>query len=159
RVGSAEKAMEVADRLLEVLQQPANLDGVVVDVSGSIGVAVYPEHSASSTELLQHADIAMYAAKRGHLGTALYDPLVHQHSSEQPVLLSDLRGAIERDELVLHYQPKTRLGTGEISGVEALVRWRHPTRGLIPPGDFIPLAEQSDLIDPLTDWVLSRALR
>jgi diguanylate cyclase (GGDEF)-like protein len=159
RVGDADHAMEVAERVLAVLQRPAELDGTVVDVSGSIGVAVYPLHSATSSEFLQHADIAMYNAKRGHLGVAMYDPDANQHSSVQLALLSELRQAIDAHELVLYYQPKVDIATGQVRGVEALVRWQHPVRGFLLPGEFIPLAEESDLIGPLTDYVLIEALR
>jgi diguanylate cyclase (GGDEF)-like protein len=160
RVGSDDDALEVADRVLDALARPANLDGVAVDLSGSIGVSIYPRHSANATELLQHADIAMYAAKRrGIMGTALYDPRIAQGDTTQLGLRGELRRALDLDEFVLHYQPKARLDNGEICGVEALVRWQHPTRGLLAPGEFIPATEQSDLIRPLTEWVLAAALR
>jgi diguanylate cyclase len=158
RVNSVEHAQEISERMLKAVQRPVNVNGTVVDVSGSIGTAVYPGHSTTSTELLQHADIAMYTAKRGRLGTAMYDPTADQHSTAQLSLLGELRHAIAAGELVLHYQPKVRTGSGRPLGVEALVRWQHPTRGLLPPGEFIPLAEDSDLIRPLTDAVLAEAL-
>jgi len=159
RVGSAEHAMEVAHRVLNALQCPADLDGIVVDVSGSIGLAVYPTHSVNAETLLQHADVAMYVAKRGHLGVAMYDPAADHHSVEQLGLIGELRRAIDEGELVLHFQPKLDVRTGVVCGAEALVRWQHPTRGLVPPNDFIPKAEQSDLIHPLTEYVMHAALR
>jgi diguanylate cyclase (GGDEF)-like protein len=159
RVGSAEHCMEVAGRLLEALEGPADLDGVLVDISGSIGAAVFPADSANPTELLQHADIAMYTAKRGRLGTALYDAEADKHSSEQLGLMGELRRAIDGGELVLHYQPKMQTDTSRVVGVEALCRWQHPIRGLLPPAEFIPQAEDSDLILPLTDAVLDLALQ
>jgi diguanylate cyclase (GGDEF)-like protein len=159
RVGSVEHAMEIADRVLDALQRPADLDGIVVDVSGSIGVSVYPENGDNAIELLQHADIAMYTAKRGHLGTAMYDPDADQHNSALLVMLRELRQGIDSGELVLYYQPKIRAGGAGICGVEALVRWQHPTRGLLGPAEFVPLAEDSDLIGPLTEWVLDAALK
>ncbi|MEN3305112.1 MAG: hypothetical protein V7603_1314 [Micromonosporaceae bacterium] len=158
RIGSAQDAVEVAERLLDALQRPADLDGVTVDVSGSLGVALYPLHSANEMELLQHADIAMYAAKRGHLGVALYNPEVGQHDSGRLNLLGELHRAIDNRELVLHYQPKAFATGGETCGVEALVRWQHPVRGLLGPGEFIDLAADSALIHPLTDYVLRRGL-
>src|SRR5262249_10849464 len=98
RVGSVEHAAELSQRILHHVQQPAAVEGVVVDVSGSIGAAVYPTHSANATELLQHADVAMYTAKRGRLGTSMYDPDADQGSSDQLVLLGELRQALENDE-------------------------------------------------------------
>jgi diguanylate cyclase (GGDEF)-like protein len=158
-VHSEEATMRVAHRILEALRTPADLGGTVVDISASIGAALYPAHCDTAAELLQHADIAMYAAKRGHLGTVIYDPEVNQHSYQQLSLFGELRHAIEFDELVLHYQPKIEALEGRCCGVEALVRWQHPKRGLLLPGEFIPLAERTDLIRPLTDWVLREALR
>jgi diguanylate cyclase (GGDEF)-like protein len=155
---SVPDVMLVAERVLDGLQRPADLDGVTVDVSGSLGVALYPLHSANEMELLQHADIAMYAAKRGHLGVALYNPEVGQHDSGRLNLLGELHRAIDNRELVLHYQPKAFATGGETCGVEALVRWQHPVRGLLGPGEFIDLAADSALIHPLTDYVLRRGL-
>ena len=157
-VGSAEDCMEIAGRLLEALQGPADLNGVLVDISGSIGAALYPQHSAGAAELLQHADIAMYTAKRNRAGTALYDPEASRSHSHQLGLTAELHRAIEGGELVLHYQPKVATATGQVVGVEALVRWQHPTRGLLAPAEFIPQAEESDVIIPLTDAVLNAAL-
>jgi diguanylate cyclase (GGDEF)-like protein len=107
RVDSVEHTMEIADRLLKALELPADLDGIVVDVSGSIGAAVFPHHSQNSTELLQHADIAMYTAKRGHLGSAMYEADADEHSADRLALLGELRQRLEDGELVLHNQPKT----------------------------------------------------
>jgi EAL domain-containing protein (putative c-di-GMP-specific phosphodiesterase class I) len=108
--------------------------------------------------LLQHADIAMYVAKARNCGVFAYDPAVDGHSPAKLALLGDLRRGIDRDELFLHYQPKVSLSTGDVVGVEALVRWQHPTHGLIMPDDFIPLAEHTGLIAPLTSNVLNAAL-
>ncbi|GIF23606.1 diguanylate cyclase (GGDEF)-like protein [Actinoplanes tereljensis] len=157
-VGSAEGCLELARRVLDAVQGPAELDGVRVDISGSIGAAVYPLHSANSAELLQHADIAMYTAKRSRSGTAIYDAETDSHRSEQLGVIGELNRAIAEDELVLHYQPKVATGTGELVGVEALVRWQHPDRGLLPPSEFIPQAEDDEIIVALTDAVLEMAL-
>jgi EAL domain-containing protein (putative c-di-GMP-specific phosphodiesterase class I) len=131
---------------------------VAVDVSVSIGAALYPSASAESAELLRYADIAMYTAKRGHLGVALYNAAADDHTPERLSVLGELRRAIEVGELELHYQPKVHAETRELHGVESLVRWRHPVRGLIGPDQFIPVAEQSGLMLPLTDAVLAVAL-
>jgi EAL domain-containing protein (putative c-di-GMP-specific phosphodiesterase class I) len=116
-------------------------------------------NSTNATELLQHADIAMYDAKRGRRGTALYDADADRRSSQQLGLVGELRRAIDGGELELHYQPKVETKTAKVVGVEALARWRHPTRGLLPPSEFIPQAEDGELILPLTDAVLDVALR
>jgi diguanylate cyclase len=155
----ADGAAAVAQKLRAVLHQPLTLDGVGLDLDASIGIVVYPDHGADAAELLQHADVAMYAAKQTHAGFVVYDPAVDQHSPRRLALLGGLRRALERDELVLHYQPKADLHTGQVLGVEALVRWQHPAHGLLGPGEFIPLAERTGLIHPLTRWVLETALR
>jgi diguanylate cyclase (GGDEF)-like protein len=157
-VGSVDRALAVAEDVLTAIGQPIDLDGMPVDVAGSIGVALCPNHSSDGHQLMQHADIAMYSAKRGHLGVAAYADPMNDHSPSQFALLGELRRAIERGELVLHYQPKARTDTGDICGVEALVRWQHPTRGLLMPGEFVPLAEQNGLMNQLTDHVLAVAL-
>ncbi len=160
RVADVAAVTEMADRVLAALQRPAQLDGTVIDISASIGAAIHPTHSLDSAELLRHADIAMYTAKRGHLGTAIYDPGTdHNTSTDQLSVLSELRQGLDRGEVVLHYQPKAHAHTGSIAGVEALARWQHPRRGLLGPAEFVGLAEQSDLIGPLTDTVLTTALR
>jgi diguanylate cyclase (GGDEF)-like protein len=155
---TAEGAGAVADKLRAALQQPLSIDGVALDLDASVGIAVYPEHGNDAAELLQHADVAMYVAKQAHLRFLVYDPAVDQHSPRRLALLGGLRRALERDELVLHYQPKADLRSGEIRSVEALVRWQHPDQGLLGPGEFIPLAERTGLIHPLTHWVLDAAL-
>ncbi|WP_430789607.1 putative bifunctional diguanylate cyclase/phosphodiesterase [Actinoplanes sp. G11-F43] len=158
RIQSPEHCSEIARRLLDALEGPADLEGVTVDISGSIGAAVFPLHSSTGTELLQHADIAMYTAKRNRLGIAVYDPEADRHNSRELGLIGELRQAIDEDELVLFYQPKVATGTGRTAGVEALIRWEHPSRGLLMPGAFIPQAEENEIIVPLTDRVLAMAL-
>jgi diguanylate cyclase (GGDEF)-like protein len=155
---TAEAAAAVADKLRAALHSPLTLDGVALDLDASIGIAVYPDHGDDTVELLQHADVAMYAAKQAHIGFMVYDPAVDQHSPRRLALLGGLRRALERGELVLHYQPKADLRSGRILGAEALVRWQHPEHGLLAPGEFIPLAERTGLIHPLTRWVLDAAL-
>ena len=159
RIETAEGAVAVANKLQAVLQEPFELEGLSLDVEASIGVALYPEHASDPDELLQHADIAMYVAKDTHAGYVLFDPTLDQHSPRRLALLGELRRAIGEQQLVLHYQPKVDAHTGQLLGVEALVRWQHPEHGLIPPGDFIPLAERTGLIGPLTTYVLDAALR
>ena len=142
RIASAEGAMAVARKLQAALEEPVVLEELMLDVEASIGVAVYPEHGSDAEELLQRADIAMYVAKQTHAGYVLFDPTQDQHSPRRLALLGELRRAIEQQQqLLLHYQPKVDAHTGQVLGVEALVRWQHPAHGLIPPGDFVPLAE------------------
>jgi diguanylate cyclase len=156
---TADGAAAVAQKVRTALHQPLTLDGLGLDLDASIGIAVYPDHGGDAAELLQHADVAMYTAKQTHAGFVVYDPAVDQHSPKRLALLGGLRRALERDELVLHYQPKADLHTGNVLGAEALVRWQHPAHGLLGPGEFVPLAERTGLIHPLTRWVLDAALR
>jgi diguanylate cyclase (GGDEF)-like protein len=159
RIETAEGAVTVARKLQATLQAPFLLEGLSLDVEASIGLALYPEHGNDPEELLQHADIAMYVAKDTHAGFVLFDPTQDQHSPRRLALLGELRRAIDQHQLLLHYQPKVDAHTSRILGVEALVRWQHSEHGLVPPGDFIPLAERTGLIGPLTHYVLDAALQ
>jgi diguanylate cyclase (GGDEF)-like protein len=150
--------VELAGRLQEALRRPFALRGVAVELEASIGVALYPEHGTTAGRLLQRADVAMYEAKRGGHGIVTYTAERDPYSEDRLGLLAELRRAIERDELVLHYQPKVSLRTGELTGVEALVRWQHPIRGLLGPDEFVPLAERTGAAADLTRWVVDHAL-
>ncbi len=140
------------------LATPLVLDGCPVEVRASVGIALAPEHGADASTLLRHADVAMYLAKRGALGHALYAPALDPHCPARLTRTAELRRAIAHDALTLRYQPIVDLSSGRPLAVEALVRWEHPEEGLIPPDAFIPLAEQTALIGPLTAWVLGAAL-
>jgi diguanylate cyclase (GGDEF)-like protein/PAS domain S-box-containing protein len=149
----------VAECLVRVLQAPFVLEGQPIDVDASIGIAVAPEHGQDADTVLRCADVAMYQAKRAGTGVALYSAADDEHRPDRLALLGELRNAIDNDELLLHYQPKLDLRDGKLIGVEALVRWQHPQRGFMPPMEFIPLAEQTGLIHPLSRWVLEAALK
>lgn len=160
RPGGATGAGQLAQRVLQVLAQPCRLpNGAEVRLSGSVGIVMYPEHGPAK-KLLARADAAMYAAKRaGGSGFAVFEPSMEQDSRTQLELQHELRGAIDRGELVLYYQPKIDGRSGQITGVEALVRWNHPTRGMILPGVFVPVAERFGLIVMLGQWVIDEACR
>ncbi|MFD4676421.1 putative bifunctional diguanylate cyclase/phosphodiesterase [Lentzea sp. NPDC058450] len=157
-VSTSANALIVAQRVHKALDETVDLDGLSVDVGCSIGIALYPTDSADAHELLKHADIAMYAAKRARLGTAVYEPGLDEHSAAQLTVISDLRRALDQCELVLHYQPKADLRSGTVCGAEVLCRWQHPRHGLLGPDRFIPAAEETGLIEPLTQYVLDHAL-
>jgi diguanylate cyclase (GGDEF)-like protein len=154
----AEEARQLSSRLRAALQRPFAVSGMVLDVDASVGVAIGPDESPSAVELLQLADLAMYAAKTGRTGVAVYDEERDGHGRRRLEDVAQLRRAIEEDELVLHYQPKLALSTGVVDGVEALVRWQHPTRGLLYPDAFIDLAESAGLMAQLTTRVVDMAL-
>ncbi|HEX4654765.1 MAG TPA: EAL domain-containing protein [Mycobacteriales bacterium] len=152
-------ACAVARRLLERLTQTIDIDGISLQVDGSIGIAV--SHTGSGDDidtLLRQADIAMYSAKRTRSGYAVYEEEQNTSTLERLSMLGELRHAIANDQIVLHYQPKLSLPGVELVGVEALARWQHPTRGLLSPAEFIPVAESTGLIVPLTLQVLRMAL-
>jgi len=152
-------ALDFAQCLLDVFREPFTLDSLPVELEASIGVAVAPEHGTNAAALMQRADIAMYVAKRTHTGAELF-ALEHDGSSRSRLtMLGELRRAIENDELTLYYQPQLELRTGAIRGFEALLRWNHPVRGVIAPGEFLPLAEHTGLMRPLTRRVLELAAR
>jgi len=150
--------LAVATRLTRALETRFRIEGVDLEVEASIGVVLSGEHGLDAPTLLKHADIAMYAAKAQSLDALIYNPAIDEHSPTRLTLLGDLRRAIENSELVLHYQPKISITSGDLVAVEALVRWQHPQRGLVPPGEFIPMAEHTGLIRPLTRHVLHTAL-
>src|SRR3569833_2011863 len=157
-VASEIDAVNAARKLITALEQPIVLEGQGFHVGASIGIALYPEHGDDGATLMRHADVAMYVAKRSTSGFCLYDPREDQHSVSRLALVSELRLAIEHKQLVLFYQPKIDLRHGRVVAVEAVVRWDHPQRGLFLPDEFIPLAEHSGLIRPLTFLVLDEAL-
>jgi diguanylate cyclase (GGDEF)-like protein len=157
-VGSVDHALVVASKLRETLRASFQVSGVDLDVEASVGVVVSGEHGLDTVTLMQRADIAMYVAKTQNLGAFAYTPEVNKHSPSRLALLGELRHALDQGELVLHYQPKIAASTGDVVGAEALIRWQHPQRGTIFPDDFIPLAEHTGLIGPLTRHVLDTAL-
>ena len=154
----ADAARAVADRIHAALLQPFDVEDLSVSIQASIGIALFPNDAQNTDELLQRADIAMYQAKAAHSRFASYTAANDRHSRERLVLASELKQALARDELVVHYQPQLHLGTCRVYGVEALVRWQHPERGLLGPDEFIAVAEQSGLMRELTSTVLERAL-
>jgi diguanylate cyclase (GGDEF)-like protein len=154
----AEVARWAAGRARAALAEPFVLGGLLVDVAASAGIALSPEHGTDIDVLLQRADVAMYLSKESG-EVEVYDSSRDHNSPSRLALLGELRRALDSDELELHFQPKAELVSGVVIGVEALVRWRHPERGLIPPDEFVPLAERSGLIMPLTAWVVDAALR
>ncbi len=166
RLGGDEFAMVVpgdeplpaARRLLSALTEPFLLDGMRVRVGGSVGVARYPDDARDANGLLQRADVAMYVAKAAGGGVSPYDPQHDQHSRERLRTVEQLRAALLADELTVYYQPQCDVATGLAVGAEALVRWRHPTRGVLAPEWFLPLVEQAGLMSELTRTVMEQAV-
>jgi len=157
--GDLGRAWAVGRMVQGLFEQPICLEGRPIDVGLSIGIAHCPTHGEDPWLLLRRADIAMYAAKRDTSGMAAYDSRHDQFRTEHLSLLSDLRRAVAEDELLLHFQPKLDLRRNHIVGVEALVRWQHPERGLLPPSEFLPFAEQTGMITHLTTWVAENTMR
>ncbi|MDQ5814691.1 MAG: bifunctional diguanylate cyclase/phosphodiesterase, partial [Actinomycetota bacterium] len=159
RVADRQAVMEVARRVHNEFDQLFEIQDLSLDVSGSSGIAIYPEHGSEADDLIQRADVAMYVAKESHAGFEIYDPAQDRYTPGRLQLVGELRQAIDNDGLELHYQPKIGLDTGRVVGVEALVRWQHPERGIVGPDEFIGLAEHTGLIKSLTARVLDMALR
>jgi EAL domain-containing protein (putative c-di-GMP-specific phosphodiesterase class I) len=155
-----EEAQTLAQRLIDIIAEPIVLDARPLKVTASVGMAQAVPGEISSEEVLRNADVAMYSAKdQGKSTMAAYDSRLHAEALDRLELRADLQRALQNDELVLHYQPTVELDTGKITGFEALVRWQHPTRGLLSPLFFVPMAEETGLIVQLGTWVLFEACR
>jgi diguanylate cyclase (GGDEF)-like protein len=152
------QAERVADKILAAIAEPFPIKGLSLRVTASIGIALFPEHAPDEEQLMQHADVAMYEAKRTRAGRACYARERDEHSPERLAIAGDLLRALEAGEIEAHYQPKADATSRRIVGAEALVRWRHPTRGLIPPSEFVTVAEQAGLGRALTRRMLELAL-
>ncbi|CAN5824338.1 hypothetical protein BH20ACT6_BH20ACT6_19270 [soil metagenome] len=150
-------ALEVADHLAAAMRTPFDIDGVTLEMGATLGVASYPEHGRDVVRLLQCADVAMYAAKQDRRAVRVYDRGMDAFTPDRLALFGELRRAIEHDQLSVHYQPQVDMTTGRVTGVEGLVRWQHPEHGLLAPDEFVPLAEHTGLIRPLTWSVLKLA--
>ena len=158
QIRSAHDATEIARRIIKALKTPFECNGQEIHVTTSIGIALAPYDGEDSETLLKNADMAMYRAKQqGKNDFQLYAPDMNSQALDQLVLANDLYRALNRSEFLLHYQPQVNLKTGQIVAMEALVRWQHPIRGLVPPGQFIPLAEETGQIKAIGEWVLQTA--
>ena len=159
RRADAALALTVAERIVAAFDEPLALEEHTVDMGAGIGIACWPQHAADADALLSRAEVAMYAAKRRTAGPLMYDASIDATSTQMLSLLTELRRAVEKGELRLYLQPKLMLESGRVGGAEALVRWQHPSRGLVPPMEFIPFAEQTGFIRTLTMWVFEEAAR
>ncbi len=154
-----ERVFEVGQMLLSCIRQYFYIDEIEVETRASIGISLYPDQANDFSTLLRYADVAMYCAKKDLSGVALYSTENDPHSPQRLSLMSELGKAIREDQLSLYFQPKVCVHSRQVVGVEALLRWFHPTMGFISPADFIPIAEVTDLINDLTRWVVNESLR
>jgi diguanylate cyclase len=159
QVAEQDDVLQAVRRMQAAVERPVTLHGLSLSLEASIGIALYPDDGEEVETLLRCADSAMYHAKDEKAGWAFYDATRIQHGAPRLMLMGELRRALDRHELILHYQPKAILANGDVHSVEALLRWQHPDRGLVPPDEFIPMAQQTGLIKPLTLYVIDEALR
>ena len=157
--GGRETATEIATRIERALHEPMRVDGETLDVGASIGIAHYPIHGQDVELLMRHADIAMYQAKRQQGGWVVFDGVDRESERSHLSLLGDMRRALERGEYEIDWQPRLALATGRVIGLEGLVRWNHPSRGRLQPGDFIAFAEETGFVREITRWVVAAGVR
>ncbi len=158
-IPNKEAAVDLAQKLNQSLKKPLSIEGMELEIGASIGIALYPDHGENSHALLRCSDVAMYYAKTHGQSHAFYDTNYDSHSTQRLLMLADLSVAMRDNHLMLYYQPRIDLATGVCTGCEALLRWQHPKHGMVPPGDFIPLAEMTEIIHPLSSWVIRTALQ
>jgi len=158
-VGDANGAAATARRVLNALEQPFVVEGQVLEVGASIGIALHPRHGSDARTLMRCADVAMYAAKQTNIGYSFHSQEHEARSPDQLTLVVEMRGALERQEFELYYQPKMHLRSGLMTRAEVLLRWNHPTRGTLAPSQFVPIAERTGLIKSMSDWILDRELQ
>lgn len=158
-IRNAQQAVVMGHRFLDAICQMFELDGIHTEISASIGVSIAPDQAQDVSTMMRFADVAMYHAKRRLKGVSIYDPNFDSHSPFRLELMGALGRAIRENELRLHYQPKINVRTDRIYGFEALLRWEHPQLGFVPPGEFIPIAEMSNVIYPLTVWVMEESIK
>lgn len=159
RMERREDALYMGDAVARIMEQPFHVDDLLIEINPSIGISLYPEHADTIDHLMRGADVAMHAAKNNNKPIIVYTPDIDDFSPRRLTLIGELRQAISRNELELYYQPKVDLKSDKVIAVEALLRWKHSSFGFVSPVEFIPLAERSGLIRPLTQWVLNEALR
>jgi diguanylate cyclase len=156
---AANRAEEFAQQIQKTMESPFIIEGIHVAVHPNVGIVHFPEHGEDVDALVQRAGVALHIAQKSNKGYATYEASHDKHTPLRLTLISELRLAIERDGLELFYQPQVSIKTGEICGAEALLRWNHPIHGIVPPDEFVPMAERNRIINPLTQWVLRRAFR
>lgn len=159
RVRNAHQAVVMAHRFIDCLGEPFEIESFRTEISASIGISIFPNQGRDVSTLMRYADVAMYHAKTSLKGVSVYDPQFDPHSPTRLEMMGALRRAIRENQLELYYQPKVDLNTHQVSGFEALLRWNHPDMGMVPPGEFIPIVEKSNLIFPLTCWVMEQAIK
>ena len=150
--------VQIVEKTSTIFDDHFSVEGMMLDIRARIGIAVFPEHGKDVDTIIQRASVALQAAKKTSKRFIVYNPNLDKHSPHPLTLMGELRQGIENSELVLHFQPKVDLHSRSITGVEALVRWNHPTHGFMPPDEFIPMAERTGMVKPVTSWVLNRAL-
>lgn len=158
-IGYQQNAMKFAHKLLDALRLEFNLEVFCAEISASIGVVLVPLQASDVNTVMRYADVAMYHAKEQVSGIAVYQTEIDPHSPKRLAMMSELGRAIREDQLCLYFQPKVKLSSQSFYGVEALIRWNHPDMGFVPPNDFIPIAEVTSLIHPLTEWVLEKSIK